>query len=239
MVKITGQSDKRSFIVSDKFFKVRQHPDVWANNRKICSGVVNMTPWHHASLNYGNVNIKVRKAWNAPEPIWRNEVIYYNTVVLSLVSILNKIVIHHTNNSKSILYNEKKQQSRGYAALGYHFFIDQKGTVYEGRPLEVMGSHAGTGVSSGPLNDPDWGAIGIVLQGDFHHKDDWFSSTNATNNQLIILEKLIVQLKCKYCINQLLMHREVIRSGKPTVCPGDHLVPIIQKLRMKLKMKGR
>ena len=113
----------------------------------------------------------------------------------SLATILERIIVHHTNNSSSIQSNESKQQSRGYAALGYHFFIDGGGRVYEGRPLEVMGSHAGVGRSSGPLNDPDWGSIGIVLQGDYHHADDWLWHSVAPQTQLDTLSSLIVALR--------------------------------------------
>jgi N-acetyl-anhydromuramyl-L-alanine amidase AmpD len=223
--------------MSEKYFKVREDPEVWANKRGICSPVVTMAPWENSSISLGGVSIEGRKSWNATTPIWGNEVIYYNTYESTLRSILNNIVVHHTNNSRTVLQNEKRQQGRGYAALGYHFFIDKKGKVFEGRPLEIMGGHAGKGSVSGPLNDPDWGSVGIVLQGDYHHKDDWFSSEKATKIQLDQLEKLVIALKGKYNINRLLMHREVKRTGDPTVCPGDHLVPHVIKLRKKLGMK--
>lgn len=64
-------------------------------------------------------------------------------------------------------YQARALETKGYAALGYHFFINADGSVYEGRPLEIMGSHAGRGKQAGALNDPDWGSVGIVLQGVF------------------------------------------------------------------------
>ena len=132
---------------------------------------------------------------------------------------------------------KKKQQSKGYAALGYHFFIDKTGDVYEGRPLEIMGSHAGVGKNSGATNDPDWGSIGIVLQGDYHHADDIFFHSKSTKAQLDALENLVTGLKDKYLISQLLMHREInTRSGASTVCPGDYLVPYVEALRKKLEL---
>ncbi|MEO1459167.1 MAG: peptidoglycan recognition family protein [Pseudomonadota bacterium] len=104
---------------------------------------------------------------------------------------MRRIVVHHTNNDKTVLENEEKQKGRGYAALGYHFFIAKDGKIYEGRPLEVMGSHAGSGKTPGPTNDPDWGSIGIVLQGDYHHDDDWISSSTATDTQLALCERCV------------------------------------------------
>jgi hypothetical protein len=223
--------------MTERFFKVKQDPKAWADARKVCHIVVTTAPWERTSFKIGDVPVKGRKAWGASKPVWKNEVIYYNQ---PLAATLNRITVHHANNSNSVMANEKKQQGRGYAALGYHFFINKNGEIYEGRPLEVMGSNSGTGVKSGPLNDPDWGAIGIVLQGDYHHADDWFLSEEAPDKQMKSLEKLIVALKNKYSIDSLLMHREVEgRKGKDTVCPGDHLVPKIESLRKKLDMKGK
>ncbi len=220
--------------MSDRFFKTNKRPEEY--NKEQCHAVIRREIWRRPSFFVNGISILGRAYWGAIEPIWRNEVIYYNTVQSPLISLLNCIVIHHTNNSGSIAENEQKQKSRGYAALGYHFFIARDGRAYEGRPVEVMGSHAGVGKKTGALNDPDWGAIGVVLQGDFHHADDWFWSSDATKKQLATLEKLIVGLKSKYALGKLLMHREVSRSGKSTVCPGDHLVPIVEKLRNKLGM---
>jgi hypothetical protein len=33
---------------------------------------------------------------------------------------------------------------------------------------------------------------------------------------------------------KLLMHREVIRKGDPTVCPGDKMAPFVEALRTEL-----
>jgi N-acetyl-anhydromuramyl-L-alanine amidase AmpD len=223
--------------MTELFFTLTDDPKTWANDRRVCHGVVTTAPWERVQLTMGGLTIKGRRSWGAA-PIWKNEVVYYNLAISPLQSILNKIVVHHTNNSDSILENERKQQARGYAALGYHFFIDKEGEIYEGRPLEIMGSHAGTGAMRGPLNDPDWGAVGIVLQGDYHHDDDWFFKSKAPQKQLSKLEKLVLALRNRYAITQLLMHREIARSGKATVCPGSHMVPHIVGLRKKLGMLG-
>lgn len=223
----------------DKFFKVNVSPKLWTDSSGGGNSVVTMAPWERAGFSVGGVKVKGRKSWHAPQPIWTNEVVYYNSTSQPLTQLYNNIVIHHTNNSGSILDNEKKQQSKLYAALGYHFFIDKNADVYEGRPIEIMGSHAGRGLAGGVLNDPDFGSLGIVLQGDYHHKDDWFFSSDAPRKQFDKLEKLVKALKHKYQITRLLMHKEVVRSGPPTVCPGDHLASKVKALRSKLNMRGK
>ena len=118
--------------MSERFFKVTQEPQKWADDRRVCHAVVTMAPWEHGQLSLGGLLINGRKSWGAPAPIWRNEVIYYNVIAFPLEVTLDKIVVHHTNNSNSVLENEIKQQGRGYAALGYHFFIDKKVTFTKG-----------------------------------------------------------------------------------------------------------
>lgn len=146
--------------MSERFFKIRQDPRTWADARGVCHGVVTMDPWQHSYIQLDSLTVRGRKIWGASTPAWNNEVIYYNVMAYPLATILNKFIIHHSNNSNTVSENENKQRLKGYAALGYHFFIDQSGQVFEGRPLEVMGSHAGTGLVNGPLNDPDWGQLG-------------------------------------------------------------------------------
>lgn len=223
------------------YYTVTDSPNAWAPPPGLADGgvtakqVVTMAPWQRSKVRVGSVVATGRAGWGAKTPVWANEVIYYNTFALPLTSLYETIVIHHTNNSQSINYNENKQMSKGYAAMGYHFFIAQNGQVFEGRPLEVMGSHAGAGTTPGALNDPDWGSIGIVMQGDYHNADNWaFNSDPPPAAQLTALENVVVGLRTKYPIGQILMHREVTRGGTPTVCPGDVMVPYVEALRKKL-----
>jgi N-acetyl-anhydromuramyl-L-alanine amidase AmpD len=238
-VVIVGQAPPR-------FYTVATRPEDWSPPADAADGgvhartVVTRTPWSRKNRSVGSIRIKTRSEWGASDPIWANEVIYYNTAY-SLKKTYTNIVIHHTDNSDSIKSNERREQGKGFAAIGYHFFIEKTGDILEGRPLEVMGSHAGTGLTSGPLNDPDWGAVGIVLQGDYHHSDDlsvMFSET-PPEAQLASLKALIAALRSELPgITTLLMHKEVTRGGKATVCPGDGLYQPISTMRENLGLGG-
>jgi len=219
----------------DKYFKVTVHPKNYSGNSEDEKKVVTMAPWKHNFVKLGKVNVIGRNLWRAKDPEWKNEVIYYNTEQMSLKLVYKRIIVHHTDNGDGISDVENKQRGKGYACLGYHYFVRKQGDVYEGRPLEIMGSNAGAGKKTGPLNDPDWGSIGIALQGDYH---GWWSD-DIKQKQLDALKTLIIELQTAYNINILLMHREVIgRSGDKTVCPGEHMAPKIKKLRTELKMKS-
>lgn len=236
-VVITGRAPSPFYVVATR-------PEDWSPDPESpypasAVEVVSRQPWRHANLSVGSVRVRSRTEWGAAEPTWVGEVVYYNTVSFPLERTYTNIVVHHTNNNDSIRENERRQMSRGFAALGYHFFIDSTGSVFEGRPLEVMGSHAGTGRTRGPLADPDWGSIGIVLQGDFHHADDFFSHDNVTETQLNTLRSLISALRSRFTnITNLLMHKEVIRGGSATVCPGDSLHDHIVGMRTELGLPG-
>ncbi len=220
--------------MSTRYYVVNIHPDEYGEANS-CHNVVNIGPWSRHNFTIGGVSVIGRCAWGASNPKWSNEVVYYNTAEHSLETILNRFVVHHSDNSVSIGANERRQRRNNYAALGYHFFIDKDGDVYEGRPIEIMGSNAGEGEISGPLNDPDWGAVGIVLQGDYHHADDGlFGGRTAPQVQLDRLEELMSALSEIYGIHRLLMHREVVGTD----CPGDHLAPIIESMRDRLEFSS-
>jgi len=223
-----------------RFFTVTTRPEDWSppaddpEGGFAARGIITREPWTHTNVSIGAIRIQTRREWGAREPLWVNEIIYYNTV-WPLATTYSNVVIHHTNNSESIVVNEGRERARGFAAIGYHFFIDQQGNILEGRPLEVMGSHAGTGLTSGPLNDPDWGSIGIVLQGDYHHGDDLLISDTAPQGQLQALRGLVTGLRSRYSgVRALLMHKEVVRGGVATVCPGDSLYEPISKMRKEM-----
>ena len=234
------------------YFEVKVHPDKWKPPADVAGGVaaaravVSWFPWVRPALRIGGLEIRTRIQWGAKEPAWKNEVVYYNTFSKPLKDRLVRIVVHHTDNSDSIKAVEEDKKEGGYAAIGYHFFIDKQGTISEGRPLEIMGSHAGEGVKKGKRHDPDWGAIGIALQGDYHAA--WGTSDTVLKVQLEQLEKLVVALNKEYPnATRLLMHKEVkgrkapldpLGRPIPEDCPGDQMVDNVKNLRKKLNMQG-
>lgn len=222
----------------DFYFQVRTHPISFDTDT---CGVVSVEPWERIIFWVGDVYVKGRGLWaSRPLPLWEKEVVYYNTNLQPLARFLDKIVIHHTSNNESLDKNERNEQERGFAAIGYHFAIDQNGDVYQCRPLEVMGSHAGEGVKPGPMNDPDWGAVGIVLLADFESdKTNLWSPDKPSAKMLESLKNLIKTLQRDYAINQLLMHKEVTRKGAVTVCPGKNMYKHVEAIRTELGMSGK
>lgn len=226
--------------LTQPFFRVTQSPHIYNKGMLDTCGIVSSDPWNEGKFTIRGVSIWGRREWaSSVYPDWSKEVIYYNPRVKTLKQLLTTIVVHHTSNRDSIDKNERTlKEDRGFAAIGYHFAISMSGRVYQGRPLEVMGSHAGVGKKSGPLNDPDWGSVGIVLLGDFESaKENLWSPDEPSTAMLDSLKQLIKALKDEYAIGRLLMHKEVKgRSGEKTVCPGENVYEHVEKLRASLNM---
>jgi hypothetical protein len=131
-----------------------------------------------------------------------------------------------------------------YCDIAYHFVIGADGTIYEGRPLDVMGAHAGvtkeaaanSKSDAGRALDPDYGAIGVVLDGYFH-------DTAPTEHQLRALETIVHALRMRFAIpkDHVIAHREVRARlveargltfvGEGTMCPGDRLMERVAAMR--------
>ena len=244
-----------TIVARPRCYKVEVEPSKWlppteGEGDLGAVDVVNIKPWRHHDFDVGGVPVTSRSGWRAADPDWGKGVFYYNTKVYPLDGTLTTIVIHHTDNTESIATNEEREKGRNFAAIGYHFFIDQSGKIFEGRPLEIMGSHAGEGLKPGPLNDPDFGAVGIVVQGNYDSGEDSFAttiwgqfedelhgvlSTKPPAVQLKALEKLVGALRTEHpSIQRMLLHSEVLRGGKPTVCPGDQMAPHAVDIRDRL-----
>lgn len=100
-------------------------------------------------------------------------------------------------------------RDKRYGDIGYHFVIDPKGRIYQGRDLRWQGAHAG---GDGGVNNV--GNIGICLLGDFDHE-------RPDPRALTSLEELIEALRSRHGIapKRVKGHQDY----KATQCPGRHL----------------
>jgi hypothetical protein len=91
-----------------------------------------------------------------------------------------------------------------WADIAYHFGIDGKGNIYEGRDLHARGASV-AGYNTG--------TAGIVLFGDFQVE-------SPSPSQLVAVQSLVNWLKATYGITHLAGHYEF---NSITVCPGPNL----------------
>jgi hypothetical protein len=151
-----------------------------------------------------------------------------------LRAVYDTIVIHHSSFDEAVgplAIKEYHLQVSGFSDIGYHFVVAPDGTVYEGRPLSRMGAHAGAVNRSD--RDPDRGAVGIVLDGNFVAQRPPRAQLRAT---LLLIDRLRQRLPG---IERVIAHREVkgllpadvSLTSKETECPGDALFGWLDEVR--------
>ena len=98
---------------------------------------------------------------------------------------------------------------RGWKAIGYHYLVGRNGEVVQGRPIEMIGSHA-----KGQNKD----SIGIALFGGFGSDADDLATEHFTPLQLAAAYDLIRKLQGQYNIKneRVIGHNRI--SSK--ACPG-------------------
>lgn len=133
------------------------------------------------------------------------------------------ITIHHTEGSSSSYAGARTlqevqrfhQNSRGWKDIGYHFLIGPDGTVFEGRPLGMVGSHS----------PPNSGRVGVCFIGNFKQERPSQAALGASQ-QLIraLVERGGVQRGAL----------EGHKDQRSTDCPGTHLYPYVGQLRASM-----
>lgn len=103
---------------------------------------------------------------------------------------------------------EMWHKQQGWLAIGYHFIIKRDGTVEEGRPVNVVGSHV-----------KDWNSksVGVCLVGGINAKGQF--EANFTPAQMFELRGLLQTLQAKYPNADIKAHHDVA----PKACPSFDL----------------
>ena len=127
------------------------------------------------------------------------------------------IIIHHTATHRDTTTFEgvNKYHTKlwnyistlGYG-IGYHYFIDHKGIIKQGRADNEMGAHC-------RADKMNFRSLGVCLAGNF-------SKEMPTREQTLMLQKLLLTLQKRHDIpdKNILAHREV--DGR-TECFGTNL----------------
>ena len=112
------------------------------------------------------------------------------------------IVFHHSD--ATIMSPEEVNEihkEKGWDGIGYHYYIRKDGTIYAGRPEEIIGSH---------VYGDNRNTIGICLEGDFEDEE-------PTKEELNSLVNLSVYLILKYNMYECKGHNDLYN----TKCPGE------------------
>lgn len=124
---------------------------------------------------------------------------------LSKRSQTKYIIIHHTASTSDMTVESIHQQhlNQGWAGIGYNLYINKKGEIWEGRPVEMSGAQC-EGFNSS--------SVGVCLSGNFEIEE-------PNQKQITALKEVIKYLKGKYPNACIVGHRDL----KTTACPGKNL----------------
>ena len=123
---------------------------------------------------------------------------------MSRMGNVNGIVLHHSGVTvpQTVETIHEYHKSKGWAGIGYHYYVRKDGSIYKGRPEEYAGAHCpGVNTSS----------IGICAEGDFNQEE-----MSAEQENSII--ELVAYVKEEHDIEYVKGHREILATS----CPGDN-----------------
>ena len=123
---------------------------------------------------------------------------------------IDLIVIHCSATRATQRYTvddcRRDHRARGFADIGYHYYITRDGVVHRGRALYQVGAHA-AGYNAH--------SIGICYEGGLDIRGR--PADTRTSEQKDTLQKLLERLKTDYPQIRVLGHRDL--PGVKKVCP--------------------
>jgi hypothetical protein len=164
------------------------------------------------TIRFGAAEVLPRSAWNArparcssghtPRRITLHHTEQANDSQLSAAALIRSVQGYHQN-------------TRGWCDIGYHFLISRDGQIWEGRPIDRIGAHAGHGNNTGN--------IGIAMLGNF-------VSAQPTDAQQSAVAALVRGVALERGIPLDRHHFEGHREMRATECPGDAAFALIDEL---------
>jgi len=135
------------------------------------------------------------------------------------------LIIHHTATSRDRTTFEavkKYHIGLGWGDIGYHWLINGKGDLIEGRGDQWVGAHC----NKPKADSVNFRSIGIALTGNFE-------TESPSKEQIATLETLVANLRAKYGIprENILGHGEVEEAS--TLCPGKNFLPYLKTYRAR------
>lgn len=147
------------------------------------------------------------------------------------LSAVTDFIVHHEDGpwDETPLQVDAQHRSQGWDMIGYTFVIGKDGTVYQGRPMNMVPSAAyGRNTQS----------VDVSLTGDFQPGTEGYCGS-PTPEQIQSLKDLAVYVHQQIpSIERTIGHRDVATLFYPkdtgdysTACPGDTLYALLPEIR--------
>lgn len=116
-------------------------------------------------------------------------------------SVTSHLILHHLGaESSSAESIHSYHRSKGWAGIGYHYYVTKKGEIYRGRPETMSGAHT---------SNWNYCSIGVCFEGNFENEE-------MNDVQLKAGKELIADINSRYASIVTGCHRQY---GQ-TACPG-------------------
>ena len=115
-----------------------------------------------------------------------------------------RIILHNSGTTvrQSVETIHEYHKSKGWAGIGYNYYVRRNGDIYTGRQDNTVGAHA--------LNNNS-NSIGVCFEGNMNEE-------YLSNEQILAGKELVTYLKQKYDINTVQRHSDVGQTD----CPGKN-----------------
>lgn len=124
---------------------------------------------------------------------------------------ITAIVLHHSAGRGTVEDVDRIHRERGYACIGYHYYITRAGEICLGRAVLTVGAHA---------KGHNKNTIGICLEGDFRKE-------KPTDKQIGLLALAVKNLMRNIpTIKTIYNHRDLCN----TLCPVIDLKTMVLEL---------
>ena len=114
----------------------------------------------------------------------------------------NRCIFHHSAGNGSVEQIHQIHKNNGWSGIGYHLYVRTDGTIYQGRPINMIGAHA---------SNNNYDSIGVCFEGNFE-------TSNMTDKQIEAGKEIVAYLKNKYKNIYFQKHKDV----SSTACPGKN-----------------
>lgn len=125
------------------------------------------------------------------------------------------IVLHHRAGNGTVESIHAQHLTQGWSGIGYHFYVRKDGSIYRGRPVEMVGAHC-----QGHNNY----SVGVCFEGNFENE-------HMSSAQLKAGKELVAYLKGLYSTAEIKKHKDF--GG--TSCPGKNF-PFAELQNVEYKM---
>ncbi|MFZ5687862.1 MAG: N-acetylmuramoyl-L-alanine amidase [Bacillota bacterium] len=112
------------------------------------------------------------------------------------------IVLHHAEASHCTAQDiHQWHRNRGWAGIGYHYFVQKDGSIHRGRPRDTIGAHC---------QGHNYHSVGICAEGSYDKE-------TMPPAQWKAIVSLVAELKGIYPHARVVGHKEL----QATACPGS------------------